>query len=161
MAGTHFAVWAPAAEHVSVMGDFNGWTKGKHCLHPRGQSGIWSGFVPGIGAGTAYKYHIVSRYNGYQVDKMRSVRASIKKCRRAPPRSSGTSITIWRDQAWMDQRRQHNSLTAPMSIYEMHLGSWMRVPEERNRSLMYREIGSAPGRLRAKHGLHARRIHAA
>src|SRR6185312_9602005 len=67
--GTHFGVWAPGAEQVSVIGDFNGWTKGKHLLHPRGQSGIWSAFVPGIRTGTPYKYHIGSRYNGYQVDK--------------------------------------------------------------------------------------------
>jgi 1,4-alpha-glucan branching enzyme len=67
--GTHFGVWAPAAKHVSVMGDFNGWSKTRHRLHPRGSSGIWSAFFPGIGVGSAYKYHIVSHHNDYCVDK--------------------------------------------------------------------------------------------
>src|SRR5690348_16802513 len=68
--GTAFAVWAPAAESVSVMGDFNGWNKLSHLLHPREQSGIWEGFIPGVGPGTAYKFHIASRYHGYRVDKV-------------------------------------------------------------------------------------------
>lgn len=68
--GTWFAVWAPDAEQVSVMGDFNHWNRGSHPLRPRGQSGIWEGFVPGVGQGTPYKYHVVSRYNGYRVDKI-------------------------------------------------------------------------------------------
>ncbi|HWG47949.1 MAG TPA: 1,4-alpha-glucan branching protein GlgB [Gemmataceae bacterium] len=137
IAGTHFAVWAPAAERVSVMGDFNGWTKGRHPLHPRGQSGIWSGFLPGIRVGTAYKYHIVSRYNGYHVDKS----DPFAFYQEVPSRTASIVWDldyIWRDQAWMNQRRHHNSLQAPMSIYEMHLGSWMR--EDHNRPLMYREI---------------------
>ncbi len=137
--GTHFAVWAPAAERVSVMGEFNGWTKGKHLLQPRGQSGIWSAFLPGIRVGTAYKYHIVSRYNGYQVDKI----DPFGFYQEVPPRTASIVWDldyIWRDQAWMEQRRHHNSLQAPMSIYEMHLGSWMRDPDERHRPLMYREI---------------------
>jgi 1,4-alpha-glucan branching enzyme len=137
--GTHFAVWAPAAEQVSVMGDFNGWSKTRHRLHPRGCSGIWSGFFPGIAPGAAYKYHIVSRYNGYRVDKT----DPFAFYQEVPPRTASIVCDLdyhWRDQAWMQQRRQHNSLAAPMSIYELHLGSWMRVPEENNRSLMYREL---------------------
>jgi 1,4-alpha-glucan branching enzyme len=140
VSGTHFAVWAPAAEQVSVMGDFNGWTKGRNRLQPRGSSGIWSGFLPGIGHGTAYKYHIVSHYNGFQVDKS----DPYAFYQEVPPRTASIVWDLdyhWRDQAWMQQRRQHNSLSAPMSIYEMHLGSWMRVPEENNRSLTYRELG--------------------
>ncbi|HEY7314206.1 MAG TPA: 1,4-alpha-glucan branching protein GlgB [Gemmataceae bacterium] len=140
ISGTHFAVWAPAAEQVSVIGDFNGWTKGKNRLQPRGQSGIWSGFLPGIPAGTAYKYHIVSHYHDYQVDKA----DPFSFYQEVPPRTASIVWDLdyhWRDQAWMDQRRHHNSLTAPMSIYELHLGSWMRVREEGDRSLMYREIG--------------------
>ena len=68
-AGTCFAVWAPNAEGVSVMGDFNGWDSGVHPLRPRGNSGIWEGFLPGVGAGSAYKYHVISRYGGYRYDK--------------------------------------------------------------------------------------------
>src|SRR5476649_1235599 len=67
--GTHFAVWAPNAREVSVIGDFNGWTAGSHRLQSRGSSGIWEGFVPGIGAGALYKYAIASQYNGYKVEK--------------------------------------------------------------------------------------------
>jgi 1,4-alpha-glucan branching enzyme len=138
--GTHFAVWAPGAEQVSLIGDFNGWTKGKHRLWQRGQSGIWSAFFPGIPVGTAYKYHIVSHYNGYQVDKT----DPFGFYQEVPPRTASIVWDLdhlWRDQAWMDQRRQHNNLAAPWSIYEVHLGSWMRVPEDGGRSLMYREMG--------------------
>src|SRR5215467_8283195 len=67
--GTYFAVWAPNAEQVSVMGDFDSWSKTSHPLRPRGSSGIWEGVIPGVGPGVHYKYHIVSRYRGYQVDK--------------------------------------------------------------------------------------------
>ncbi|HEY7426252.1 MAG TPA: 1,4-alpha-glucan branching protein GlgB [Gemmataceae bacterium] len=140
VAGTHFAVWAPAAEQVSVIGDFNSWTKGRNRLQQRGQSGIWSGFLPGIRAGTAYKYHIVSRYHGYQVDKT----DPFAFAREVPPRTASIVWDLdylWRDQAWMAQRRHHNSLMAPLSIYEVHLGSWLRVAEDNNRPLMYREIG--------------------
>ena len=67
--GTNFAVWAPDAEKVYVMGSFNGWNKTSHELHPRGQSGIWEGFIPHVRHGDPYKYHVVSRYHGYKVDK--------------------------------------------------------------------------------------------
>src|SRR5262249_3273926 len=67
--GTHFAVWAPAAEQISVVGDFNGWRPGSHVLRPRESSGIWEGFIPGLGQGTVYKYHVASRYQGYSVEK--------------------------------------------------------------------------------------------
>src|SRR5262244_1722933 len=67
--GVFFAVWAPNAERVSVIGDFNGWDRDTHPLHPRGGSGIWEGFIPGLGKGTIYKYAIASRYHGYRVDK--------------------------------------------------------------------------------------------
>ncbi|HTU93898.1 MAG TPA: 1,4-alpha-glucan branching protein GlgB [Gemmataceae bacterium] len=139
VSGTHFAVWAPAAELVSVIGDFNGWTKDKQRLHPCGCSGIWSGFFPGIGPGTAYKYHIASHHDGYQVEKSDPFAFSME----VPPRTASIVWDLdyhWRDRAWMQQRRQHNSLAAPLSIYEVHLGSWMRVPEENNRPLMYREL---------------------
>src|SRR3954463_8006308 len=69
VAGTYFAVWAPNAERVAVMGDFNGWDKGSQALQPRGASGIWEGFVPGVGRGTVYKYHVQSHHHGYRVDK--------------------------------------------------------------------------------------------
>jgi 1,4-alpha-glucan branching enzyme len=139
VAGTHFAVWAPNAERVQVMGDFNGWDKLTHALHPLGHSGIWAGFAPGIGQGAHYKYHIVSRHNGYAIDKA----DPFAFWSEAPP---GTASVVWDleyhwgDDAWMAERRRRNAATAPIAIYEVHLGSWMRVPEEGNRWLSYREL---------------------
>jgi len=79
--GTYFAVWAPDAEKVSVMGDFNGWDKSSHPLQPRGQSGIWEGFIPGVEKGTSYKYRVQSRFLGYQADKA----DPFGKCCEVPP----------------------------------------------------------------------------
>jgi 1,4-alpha-glucan branching enzyme len=136
--GTYFAVWAPAAERVAVIGDFNGWNKNSHLLRPRERSGIWEGFIPGVGQGTAYKYHIASRYHGYRVDKA----DPFAFCAEAPPRTASLVWDLnyaWGDREWMAHRHQANSLDAAQSIYEVHLGSWRRVPEEGNRSLTYRE----------------------
>ncbi|MGQ9695249.1 MAG: 1,4-alpha-glucan branching protein GlgB [Thermodesulfobacteriota bacterium] len=137
--GTYFAVWAPDAEQVSVMGDFNGWCKNTHLLSPRGQSGIWEGFIPGICRGTIYKYHIRSRYNNYQVDKA----DPFAFYSQIPPQNASVVWTldyIWNDREWMKKRNLYNRHQAPISIYEVHLGSWMRVPEEGHRFLSYREI---------------------
>jgi 1,4-alpha-glucan branching enzyme len=137
--GTYFAVWAPNAVQVSVMGDFNHWDKASHALRPRGQSGIWEGFIPGVGRGTIYKYHIISRYQGYQVDKS----DPLALYNEVPPRTASIVWDLsysWGDQQWMTTRHTHNALTAPIAIYEMHLGSWMRVPEEGHRHLTYREL---------------------
>src|SRR5262249_8964720 len=101
--GTHFAVWAPAAEHVAVLGDFNGRDKRRHPLRPRGQSGIWSGFVPGLGVGTAYKFHVVSRYHGYRVDKS----DPFAFYQEVPPRTASIVWDLdytWGDEAWMGER---------------------------------------------------------
>src|SRR6266850_6253877 len=137
--GTYFAVWAPNATQVSVMGEFNHWDKASHALRPRGQSGIWEGFIPGVGRGTIYKYHIISRYQGYQVDKSDPVAFYYE----VPPRTASIVWDLsytWGDQPWMAIRHARNALAAPMAIYEVHLGSWMRVPEEGNRHLTYREL---------------------
>ena len=137
--GTCFAVWAPDAEQVCVTGDFNGWNKSSHPLRPRGQSGIWEGFIPGVGKGTHYKYHIQSRYKGYRVDKS----DPFSLYNEVPPQTASIVWNleyIWEDGEWMLKRAGHNSRTGPLAIYEMHLGSWMRVPEEENRPLTYREI---------------------
>jgi 1,4-alpha-glucan branching enzyme len=137
--GTRFAVWAPDAEHVYVMGDFNGWNRTSHPLYPRESSGIWEGFIPGIGHGLKYKYHIVSRYNGYRVEKTDPVACFYE----TPPKTASVVWDLdyeWGDGAWMASRRGRNALDAPMAIYEVHLGSWMRVPEEDNRWLTYREL---------------------
>jgi 1,4-alpha-glucan branching enzyme len=137
--GTYFAVWAPGAEYAAVMGDFNGWDKGKNPLTPRGSSGIWEGFVPGVGPGTCYKYHIASRYQGYNADKA----DPMAFCSELPPRTGSVVWDLaytWNDQAWMAERHRRNALDAPLNIYELHVGSWRRVPEEGNRALSYREM---------------------
>jgi 1,4-alpha-glucan branching enzyme len=139
--GTYFAVWAPDAERVLVIGDFNGWNKGSHRLQPKGQSGIWEGFFPGIGKGTLYKYHIVSRFNGYHVDKA----DPFSIFNEIPPKTASIVWDLdyqWGDQEWMATRRQRNGLDKPMAIYEMHVGSWRRVIGEGNRSLSYRELAA-------------------
>jgi 1,4-alpha-glucan branching enzyme len=135
--GTCFAVWAPNAERVSVIGDFNRWEAEGHRLCQRGHSGIWEGFVPGIGQGTLYKYQIVSRYNSYQVQKADPFAFFSEQ----PPRSASVVWDLtyaWGDETWMAQRGQRNALTAPMAIYEVHLGSWRRA--DGNRPLSYREL---------------------
>jgi len=137
--GTYFAVWAPNAEEVSVVGDFNDWDPTGHPLRPRGQSGVWEGFVPDVGKGALYKYFLRSRHHGYQVAKADPFALYAE----TPPK---TASVVWDlaytrgDQAWMEQRRTRNALDAPIAIYEVHLGSWMRVPEEGNRPLTYREL---------------------
>jgi len=139
VSGTYFAVWAPNANYVSVIGDFNGWNTGSHPLHPRAQSGIWEGFIAGVGKGALYKYHIGSHNRGYRVDKVDPFGLYS-----AP--SPGTGSVIWDldypwgDRDWMVKRPQNNGLHAPMTIYEVHLGSWKRMPEEGHRSLTYLEL---------------------
>jgi 1,4-alpha-glucan branching enzyme len=137
--GVYFAVWAPNAERVSVAGDFNGWNRGSHPLEPRGQSGIWEGFIPGLRKGTFYKYHVTSRYDGYRVDKADpfGVRHEVS------PKTASVVWDLdytWGDAEWLAKRAARDRLDAPMSVYELHLGSWMRVPEEQNRWLSYREL---------------------
>lgn len=137
--GTYFAVWAPDAKQVSVIGDFNGWDRTSHPLQQRGQSGIWCGFVPCVGKGAIYKYHIASRYKGYRVDKADPYAVHSE----TPPKTASVVWNIgydWGDQEWLKKRRERNALDAPMSIYEVHPGSWRRLIEEDNRSLTYREM---------------------
>ena len=137
--GVYFAVWAPDAEEVNVLGEFNGWNKYAHHLRPRGGSGIWEGFIPGLAEGAHYKYYVVSRYQGYRVDKADPYAVFCE----VPPRTASIVRDLgyeWGDAHWMQTRHAHNSLQAPMSVYEMHIGSWMRVVEEGYRSLTYREL---------------------
>ena len=137
--GTFFAIWAPNAVEVSVIGDFNGWKAGENPLSLRNDdSGIWEGFLPDIGQGTLYKYHIRSRYNNYSAEKG----DPFARFWEIPPKTASIIWDIaytWRDRAWMRGREEENSPDAPISIYEVHAGSWRKVPEEENRSLSYRE----------------------
>lgn len=137
--GTYFAVWAPDAEQVCVIGDFNDWDKTAHPLKPRDRSGIWEGVIPEAVKGARYKYHIVSRYNDYRVDKA----DPFGIYNDTPPETVNIVWDLeytWNDQAWMAKRGKHNSSDAPISIYEVHLGSWMRLAEHDNRWLTYREL---------------------
>ncbi|HEY9811904.1 MAG TPA: 1,4-alpha-glucan branching protein GlgB [Halomicronema sp.] len=136
--GTYFAVWAPNARYVAVKGDFNGWNKDSHPLKLRAASGIWEGFVPNLSQGIVYKYHIVS-HNNYEVEKADPVALASE----VPPKTASViwdSEYTWNDSEWMAKRSGINNLNSPISIYELHIGSWMRVPEDGNRSLSYREL---------------------
>src|SRR6184192_1887119 len=136
--GTAFAVWAPNAREVSVIGSFNGWDRQTHKLQARGNSGIWEGFISGVDKGALYKFHIRSHHHAHVVDKADPYGIFHEK----PPRTASVVWNLnydWGDQEWMRTRGGRDSLNAPISIYEVHLGSWMRVPEEHNRPLTYRE----------------------
>jgi len=138
-AGVWFSVWAPNAERVSVIGDWNGWDQRETPLALRGGSGVWEVFVPGAEKGAHYKFHVESRFRGYRADKADPFAFHTE----VPPRQASVVWDLeyeWGDAEWMAGRGEKQSLAAPMSIYEIHLGSWRRVPEEGNRSLTYREI---------------------
>ena len=135
--GVRFAVWAPGAERVSVIGDFNGWDPDAALLEPQGGSGIWTALVPGVEKGARYKYHIRSGRNGYRVDKADPVGFHHE----TPPKTASVVWDLeyeWGDEAWMEGRGPRNALNAPISIYECHLGSWMRPPDRQFHT--YREL---------------------
>ncbi|MBV8780815.1 MAG: 1,4-alpha-glucan branching enzyme, partial [Phycisphaerae bacterium] len=134
-----FAVWAPNAQYVSVIGDFNHWDAGKHSLKARGSSGIWEGTFAEAREGSFYKFHIASRHNGYTVDKV----DPFGFMHATPPLRESIVHKLdytWSDSSWMKKRADRQKLDQPISIYEMHVGSWARVPEEENRWLTYREL---------------------
>jgi 1,4-alpha-glucan branching enzyme len=137
---THFAVWAPDAARVSVVGDFNGWDPDAHPMQHGAQwSGIWSARVPEARPGSLYKYHIVSRRNDHRVEKT----DPFAFCTEQPPRTASVVCALgyeWNDGEWMRTRARANALDAPWSIYEVHLGSWMRRPDDPARFLTYREL---------------------
>jgi 1,4-alpha-glucan branching enzyme len=140
VSGTHFAVWAPRAAEISVVGDFNAWSPGVNRLCRRGSWGVWAGFVPGVREGAQYKYSIVAADRGTRFDKADPLAFATE----LPPGSASKVWDLsryrWGDGDWMAQRAARQSLSAPISIYEVHLGSWMRVPEQGNRPLSYREL---------------------
>jgi 1,4-alpha-glucan branching enzyme len=137
--GTYFAVWAPDADRVFVTGSFNGWSKENHPLEVKGSSGIWEGFIPNVRKGELYKYRIHSRYHGYRVEKA----DPFSLFNEVPPKTASIVWDLsysWGDDSWMRERGRRNALDAPINIYEVHIGSWRRVPQEANRSLSYREL---------------------
>jgi 1,4-alpha-glucan branching enzyme len=135
--GTRFAVWAPSARAVHLVSDADGWV-GEHALHPNGSSGIWSAWIDGAGVGTSYRYRITSA-DGQRVDKSDPVGAAHHL---APSADSWVAdLTFeWGDSAWMAERGERQRLDAPMSIYEMHLGSWGRTVSDGSRFPNYREL---------------------
>lgn len=139
-AGTYFAVWAPSAEKVSVIGDFNGWDKESHMLCAREDgSGIWEGFIEGAGPRNLYKYRIQSRYNAYREEKADPF-AFYSEC---PPQTASMVYDpryTWNDHIWMEQRRNADFTKQPMSVYEVHLGSWKKNGRGREGFLTYREM---------------------
>jgi 1,4-alpha-glucan branching enzyme len=122
-----------------VVGDFNGWTPGAHPLQPIAASGIWTGFVPGVEKGAIYKYYVSSHFDGYNVAKA----DPFGFMQEVPPQTASRVWDLeygWNDGDWMENRAQRNSLEAPISIYEVHAGSWRRNPADGYRSLTYREL---------------------
>lgn len=135
---THFAVWAPNATAVSVVGNFNGWDRDAHPFSPREDgSGIWEGAIPNVGRGELYKYFIRSQ-NGYEVEKGDPYAVYWE----TPPRTASVVWDLefeWNDQSWLEKRKTP-ALNGPVSIYELHLGSWRRIHEEEGRWMTYREL---------------------
>lgn len=138
--GTHFAVWAPNAASVSVIGDFNQWDASKHQMRMTSlQSGIWSIFIPELAEGTIYKYYISSKVNGYTAEKSDPCGFAAEMRPKTASVVCDLSKYKWNDSNWATKRKKANGLDAPISIYELHLGSWMRNPDG-NRWLTYRDV---------------------
>jgi 1,4-alpha-glucan branching enzyme len=138
--GYTFAVWAPNARTVSVVGDFNAWNGREHPLRSLGASGLWETFIPAMPAGALYKFEIVTR-QGFTLAKSDPFALAAER----PPRTASITATLgrheWRDAAWMEARRERGvALDRPMAVYEVHPGSWRRRPEEGNRRLSWREL---------------------
>jgi 1,4-alpha-glucan branching enzyme len=136
--GVYFAVWAPSARSVSVVGDFNYWIQGEHQLQVRwDSSGIWEGFIPGIEKGSTYKYKIQSNNGGIITEKADPFALYCEH----PPHTASVIWDLeykWKDKKWMDTRKEHNDLDKPYSVYEVHLGSWKRNAE--GKFLTYLEL---------------------
>jgi len=137
--GVYFAVWAPSAKAVSVIGDFNYWIEGEHPLNIRwDESGIWEGFIPGVQKGSTYKYKIHSHHNDIKTEKADPFAF---RCEHPPNTASivWDTVHLWKDDKWMKKRKNVNRLDKPFSVYEVHLSSWMRNASE-NRPLTYVEL---------------------
>ncbi len=138
--GTSFAVWAPSARAVRVVGDFNGWDGRLHPMRSLGSSGVWELFLPGVGAGARYKYEILTP-DGH----LRLKADPLAFATELPPATASVvaeSSYQWGDDEWLEARRATDPLHRPLSVYEVHLGSWRRVPEEGDRPLTYRELAT-------------------
>lgn len=137
--GINFAVWAPNAERVSVVGEFNGWDNRTHPMRSRGAGGVWELFVPHLPNGTHYKYAVKSRFLGYEVDKSDPYGFYAEMRPSTDSRVWDLSTYEWQDDAWLAARPERQALDQPINIYEVHLGSWRRAPED-NGFLSYRDL---------------------
>ena len=137
--GVQFALWAPNTKMTSVIGDFNNWNPLANRMEPS-PAGVWEAFIPRMGPGEIYKYHLESNYGGYSVDKADPYGFAAEIRPHTASRVWELESYAWRDGSWMAARGKSNALDAPISIYEVHLGSWRRVPEEQSRWLSYREL---------------------
>ncbi|TKB76405.1 MAG: 1,4-alpha-glucan branching protein GlgB, partial [Nitrospira sp.] len=138
--GVRFALWAPNAIRVSVVGNFNGWDGRRHQMRNRGATGLWELFIPDIGPGEIYKYELRVRDQDVPLLKADPYAFAAE----VRPKTGSVIYSVsgyqWGDQWWMEERTRRDPLRAPLAVYEVHLGSWMRVPEEGNRWLTYREL---------------------
>ena len=160
VAGVHFAVWAPNADRVSVIGDFNRWDGRVHVMRPIASSGVWELFIPELTDGACYKYEVRTRA-GHLLEKADPYGLRFE----VPPNSASVIWTEgryqWGDEEWLRDRPSFAGWhDRPMSIYEVHLGSWKRVPEEGNRYLSYRELADTLVPYVRENGLHAHRVDA-
>lgn len=142
VAGTHFAVWAPNASRVSVVGNFNGWDGRVHVLRRCGHSGVWEIFIPGIGDGEPYKFELLDSEGRLLPQKADPFGFGAEHAPRTASIVRALDGHQWADKDWMSKRALRHAIDQPISIYEVHLGSWRRVPEEDNRPLSYYEHAS-------------------
>jgi len=140
IAGVHFVVWAPNAARVSVVGDFNRWDGRRHPMTNRGVTGLWELFIPELIDGTLYKYELRSHHLDSPLLKADPYAFASELRPKTASIVRELSSYSWKDQSWMTARAQQDPLASPLSIYEVHLGSWMRIPEEGNRWLTYSEL---------------------
>ncbi len=154
IAGVHFVVWAPSAARVSVVGDFNEWDGRRHPMTNRGSTGLWELFIPELIDGTLYKYEIRSRHLDAPLLKADPYAFASELRPKTASIVRDLSSYRWKDEPWMTARAQQNPLATPLSIYEVHLGSWMRNPEEGNRWLTYSELAKQPHPIREEYGLY-------
>ncbi|MBT0956142.1 1,4-alpha-glucan branching protein GlgB [Alphaproteobacteria bacterium KMM 3653] len=140
--GTHFAVWAPNARRVSVVGDFNGWDGRRNIMRQRGSTGVWEIFLPGIGEGEAYKYELQDQHGTLLPQKADPFGFGAEH----PPKTASVVRDLrgykWGDKGWMSKREAAQRIDQPISVYEVHLGSWRRVPDDGDRPLSYLELAS-------------------
>ncbi len=157
VSGTRFAVWAPNALIVSVVGDFNGWDTRQNPMRAR-VGGVWEIFLPGVNAGTAYKYSVKSRHRGYSQLKADPYGFAMEM----PPKSASIVTDLdtyqWRDEDWLQRRANTRALESPVSIYEVHLGSWRK--NEHGRVHDVSRTGEHAGRVRQGYGIHPYRVDA-